>query len=476
MESFVDITGIKKAQAEILKANADLSKAQESLIAAKEEAEMAALQDPLTKLPNRRLLSERLRKAVANSHRSNLKSALLFIDLDDFKKLNDTLGHDTGDLLLQTIGDRLSACIRNVDTVARWGGDEFVVVLEGLNARQENAANQARIVAEKILAIISQSCRLNGRECVCTASIGIAVFGGREDSIDGITQQADIAMYHAKARGRNGLYFFAPALQEVIVARVAMESDLRQAIKNNQFVLHYQPQVEAGKVVGVEALIRWNHLTRGTLAPGEFISTAEETGLILPLGSWVLENACKQIAIWAQDARTADIRVAVNISAWQLRQPNFVQEVLGAVDRAGANPRNLTLELTESMLVENIEEVIAKMVVLKSHGLSFSLDDFGVGYSSLAYLKKLPLDQLKIDRAFVRDMLVDVNSCAIAQAIISLGKAIGLSVMAEGVETAEERDLLASLGCHAYQGYLFSPALPLKRFEQWLRDSAPGSR
>lgn len=474
VESFVDITDIKRAHAETLKANTDLSKAQERLLAAKEEAEMAALQDPLTKLPNRRLLAERLQKALASSRRSNLQSALLFIDLDDFKKLNDTLGHNIGDLLLLTVGHRLSACIRGADTVARLGGDEFVVILEGLHERQEIAANQARIVAEKILAIISEPCRLNGRECVCTASIGIAVFGTREDSIDGIMQQADIAMYHAKARGRNGLFFFAPALQEVIVARAAMEADLRRAIEDKQFVLHYQPQVKAGHVVGVEALARWNHHTRGTLLPGEFISIAEETGLILPLGAWVLETACKQIATWANSPGTADISVAVNISARQLRQPDFVQEVLGTISRTGADPRNLTLELTESMLVEDIEEVITRMAVLKSHGLNFSLDDFGTGYSSLAYLKRLPLDQLKIDRTFVRDMVDNANSSAIAQAIISLGKAIGLSVIAEGVETAGELDLLASFGCDAYQGYLFSPALPLERFEQWLQDSAPG--
>ena len=475
VESFVDITEIKKAQTEILNANADLSTAQESLIAAKEAAELAALHDPLTKLPNRRLLSERLRQVMVTSTRSNLKSALLFIDLDDFKRVNDTLGHDAGDILLQTTGCRLSICVRDVDTVARLGGDEFVVILEGLSESQEKAANRAKIVAEKILAIVSQSCRLNGRECICTASIGIVVFGGQRDSIDNVLQRADIAMYHAKAKGRNGIHFFAPALQEAIMARAALEEDLRQAIGTKQFVLHYQPQIEAGNVVGVEALIRWNHATRGTLAPAEFISMAEETGLIVPLGTWVLETACKQIAAWAQSDRTSDMTVAVNISARQLRQPDFVQQVLDAVNRAGANPRNLKLELTESMLLENIEEVIGKMADLKVHGLSFSLDDFGTGYSSLAYLKRLPLDQLKIDRAFVRDMLTDVTSSTIAQTAICLGNAMGLSVMAEGVETSEERSLLASLGCHSYQGYLFSPALPLEEFEQWLRGFALGN-
>jgi EAL domain-containing protein (putative c-di-GMP-specific phosphodiesterase class I) len=290
-------------------------------------------------------------------------------------------------------------------------------------------------------------------------------------------QQTDIALHQAKAAGRNTMRFFSPALQAAVNARATLEEDLRKAIKTNQFLLYYQPQVEQGRLTGAEALIRWKHPLRGIVPPDEFIPLAEETGLILPLGEWVLQNACTQIAAWAGQEQTADFTVAVNISARQLRQPEFVGQVLAALDRTGANPQRLRLELTESMLVENIEEIIAKMTQLKSHGLRFSLDDFGTGYSSLAYLKRLPLDRLKVDRAFVRDILVDASSGAIAQTILSLGRAMGLSVIAEGVETEEQLTFLAGLGCHSFQGYLFSRPLPVKEFHAFLQsfkaDAAP---
>ena len=432
---------------------------------AEDEIRNLAFYDPLTHLPNRRLVSERLRQSMSSSARSNRKGALLFIDVDNFKTLNDTLGHKTGDLLLQEVAHRLSHCIRDADTVARLGGDEFVVILEDLSGSPEEAAAQAKMVAEKILAAVSQSYVLSGRECLSTSSVGITVFGDRTDTIDDVLQQADIAMYQAKSGGRNTLRFFAPALQAAINARASMEEDLRQAIGTGQFQLYYQPQVQSGALIGAEALLRWNHPERGFLPPAEFITLAEETGLILPLGDWVLETACRQIAAWSRRKETAHITVGVNISARQLRQPDFVEQVLSAIDRTGANPKKLDLELTESMLVENIEEVIAKMTVLKSHGVRFSLDDFGTGYSSLSYLKRLPLDTLKIDRAFVHDMLVDMTSGAIAQTVISLSKAMGLSVIAEGVETEQQREFLAGLGCHAFQGYLFSRPLPIDEFE-----------
>jgi diguanylate cyclase (GGDEF)-like protein/PAS domain S-box-containing protein len=432
---------------------------------AEEEIRNLAFFDHLTHLPNRRLVSERLRQILAACARSKLKGALLFIDLDDFKTLNDTLGHKTGDLLLQEVALRVAACVRDADTVARFGGDEFVVILEDLSESSEEAATHAKAAAEKILAAVCQPYMLAGRECLSTSSIGITVFGDREDNIDNILQQADIAMYQAKAVGRNAVRFFAPALQAAIHARASMEEDLRLATGTSQFQLYYQPQVESGTLIGAEALVRWLHPTRGFLPPGEFISLAEQTGLILPLGDWVLETACTQIARWARERETSHITVAVNISARQLRQPDFVEQVLRVLDRTGANARNLKLELTESMLVDNVEEVIAKMTALKAHGLSFSLDDFGTGYSSLSYLKRLPLDQLKIDRAFVRDMLVDVTSGAIAQTVISLSNAMGLQVIAEGVETEEQREFLAGLGCHAFQGYLFSRPLPLDKFQ-----------
>jgi diguanylate cyclase (GGDEF)-like protein/PAS domain S-box-containing protein len=429
-----------------------------------------AFYDPLTGLPNRRLLMDRLRQALAASAQWDRSQALLLIDLDNLKMLNETLGHQTGDYLLQEFARRLAACVRDTDTVARLGGDEFVVMLEDLSEVPEEAAAEAKAVCEKILASVGQPYLFNDRECLSSASIGIAVFGDRQNSMDDILQQADIALHQAKAAGRNTVRFFSPALQTAVNARAALEEDLRKAIKTNQFLLYYQPQVELGRLTGAEALIRWKHPLRGIVPPDEFIPLAEETGLILPLGEWVLENACTQIASWAGWEQTADFTVAVNISALQLRQPDFVEGVLAALDRTGANPKRLRLELTESMLVENLEEVIAKMTQLRSHGLRFALDDFGTGYSSLAYLKRLPLDRLKIDRVFVRDILVDSSSGAIAQTILSLGRAMGLPVIAEGVETEEQLAFLAGLGCQSFQGYLFSRPLPLKEFQAFLQN------
>jgi diguanylate cyclase (GGDEF)-like protein/PAS domain S-box-containing protein len=440
---------------------------------AEEEIRSLAFYDTLTQLPNRRLVSERLRQTLASSARTRHKAALLFIDLDDFKTLNDTLGHNTGDLMLQEVARRLSACMREVDTVARLGGDEFVVILEELSTDGEHAAAQAKMVAEKILLTLGQPYLLDGRECLSTSSVGITIFEDSDESIDGLLQQADIAMYQAKAAGRDTLHFFAPALQHAINARAALEGDLRRAIQKRQFVLFYQPQVDCCHWIGAEALIRWKHPTRGLLAPGEFIALAEESGLILPLGNWVLETACAQIAKWAKKEETARITISVNISARQFRQQDFVEQVLRAIKHTGADPQNLELELTESMLVDNIEDVTAKMTQLRAHGLRFSLDDFGTGYSSLAYLKRLPLTQLKIDRSFVRDILADASSRAIAQAVISLGHALGLAVIAEGVETEEQRDLLDSLGCHAFQGFLFSRPVPLDQFEGLLAGEPP---
>ncbi len=438
----------------------------QQLKVAHDEIRNLAFFDPLTGLPNRRLLLDRLRQTLAASTRSNRKLALLFIDLDDFKTLNDTLGHHIGDLLLQEVARRITECIRETDTVARLGGDEFVVLLQSLPGVAEDAAAQAKTIAQKILTTIDQPYLLSGRACRSSSSIGITVFGDRPSSTNTneILQQADIAMYQAKAAGRNTMHFFAPALQAAVNARAAMEEDLRQAIKANQFVLYYQPQVDCGALVGAEALIRWNHPKRGLINPDGFISLAEETGLILPMGDWVLESACRQIAAWAGRKETAHIKVAVNISARQLRNPDFVENVLATLERTGAAPQNLRLELTESMLVDDVEDVIAKMTRLKSHGLRFSLDDFGTGYSCLAYLGRLPLDQLKIDREFVRDILTEGNGL-IAQTIISLAKSMGLSVMAEGVETEGQRDFLARLGCHSYQGILVSGPVPLEDFQ-----------
>jgi len=370
------------------------------------------------------------------------------------------------------VARRLTACIGPGDTAARLGGDEFVVMLEDLGEIAEDAATQAKSVAERIQACISEPCVLARHECVSTSSIGITVFGDNNESHSRILQQADMAMYHAKAAGRDTIRFFAPALQATVNARAALKDELRQGIRDNQFILWYQPQVHGGRVIGAEALVRWRHPKRGLLPPGEFISLAEETGLIIPLGNFVLEAACRQIALWATRTGAAPVTVAVNVSARQFREADFVQSVLGALKESGADPRRLKLEITESMLLDNLEETIAIMTELKSHGITFSLDDFGTGYSSLAYLKRLPLDQLKIDRAFVRDMLENATSSAIAQAIVSLSRAMDLSLMAEGVETEEQRACLARLGCYSFQGYLFSPPVPAAEFELLLPNSA----
>ena len=439
------------------------------LMRAHDEIRNLAFYDPLTGLPNRRLLLDRLQKTLTGSARSGRLGALLVADLDQFKKLNDTLGHSTGDLLLQEVARRITACVRESDTVARLGGDEFVVMLDELSNIPEVAAAQAEIIAEKILAAIRRPCLLEGRECVNTSSIGVTVFGDCQVSADDVLQQADIAMYQAKSAGRNTVRFFAPSLQAAVNARAAMEEDMRIALKQNQFLLYFQPQVDWGVPVGAEVLVRWQHPRLGLVPPGKFISLAEESGLILPLGDLVLNAACRQLAIWARRKETAHITLAVNISARQFQQPEFVGKVLAALETAGISAQNLKLELTESMLVDNIEDVIAKMIELKSHGLRFSLDDFGTGYSSLSYLKRLPLDELKIDLAFVRSMH-EPGGGAIVQAIISLGKAMNLEVVAEGVETEEQRVFLAGLGCHSYQGYLFSRPVPVDNFERLLAE------
>jgi diguanylate cyclase (GGDEF)-like protein/PAS domain S-box-containing protein len=437
--------------------------------AAEEEIRTLAFYDSLTGLPNRRLLLERLQHALSTGMRSGRSRAVLFVDLDNFKIFNDTLGHQTGDLILREIGQRISSSVRESDTVARLGGDEFVVMLLDLSLDAEAAAEQARHTAQKILAAVEKNCLIEGRECRFTCSIGIALFGNQKTTPEEILQQADIAMYEAKAAGRNTLHFFAPSLQAAVHARADLEEQLRQSLGRQEFSLYFQPQIDNSRLTAVECLLRWQHPVRGVLAPGEFIRIAEESGLILPLGALVLNEACARIAEWSSDSFTEALSVAVNVSAVQLRQPDFVSTVLDALDRNGANPERLNLELTESMLVDNVEEVIAKMMALKKYGINFSLDDFGTGYSSLAYLKRLPLDQLKIDRTFIHDILADHTSGAIAETIVSLGRAMGMGVIAEGVETADQHQYLLGLGCHCFQGFLFGRPQPIDEFEQaWI--------
>ncbi|MDD5175951.1 MAG: EAL domain-containing protein [Sterolibacterium sp.] len=439
--------------------------------AAEDEIRHLAFYDPLTRLPNRRLLLDRLQQALASSARSGREGALLFIDLDNFKDLNDTLGHDIGDLLLQQVAKRLSTCIREGDTVARLGGDEFVVMLEDLSENIREAASQTETVGEKILATLNQAYQLAGHEHHSTPSIGATLFVNHEKTVDELLKRADLAMYQAKAAGRNTLRFFDPEMQAAVTARATLENDLRAGLQENQFLLYYQAQVDAtGRLTGAESLVRWQHPQRGLVPPAEFIPLAEDTGLILPLGLWVLETACAQLVAWAARPDMAHLTLAVNVSARQFHHEDFVDQVLAVLDQTGANPHRLKLELTESMLVHDIEDIIVKMADLKKVGVSFSLDDFGTGYSSLSYLKRLPLDQLKIDQSFVRNVFMDINDGAIAQAIIALSQTMGLSVIAEGVETEEQRDFLTRLGCHNFQGYLFGRPLSLDKFEQFMKN------
>ena len=439
---------------------------------AEERINALAFYDQLTDLPNRILLIEHLNRSMAASLRNGNHSALLFIDLDNFKTLNDTQGHEMGDLLLKQVASRLKQCVRGEDTVARQGGDEFVVLLSDLGTIEQEAASATESIAEKILEALNQTYQIGHLSHHSTASIGVTLFRGNQSSVDDLMKQADLAMYRAKEAGRNIVRFFDPAMEAIVKVRAELEDDLRQAIDEKQFLLHYQPQVVGdGRVTGAEVLVRWLHPQRGMVSPADFIPLAEDTDLILPLGQWVLETACRKLAQWSSQPETATLSIAVNVSAKQFRQHNFVDQVLATVKQTGADPHRLKLELTESLLVDNIEEIIEKMHRLKAKGIGFSLDDFGTGYSSLSYLKRLPLDQLKIDQSFVRDVLSDPNDAAIAKTIVTLGQSLGLAVNAEGVETQTQRDFLANAGCYAYQGYFFSKPLAEDMFDKYLEQS-----
>ncbi|MDO9194292.1 MAG: EAL domain-containing protein, partial [Undibacterium sp.] len=386
-----------------------------------------AAHDELTGLPNRTLLLDRLAQVMTLSERNTCYAALLLIDLDNFKTLNDTLGHDVGDQLIKQVANRLTLCVHDGDTVARLGGDEFVVILSSLNSNEMDAGSDTKTTAKKILDSLSQTYRFGDQVHNSTASIGATLFRGHAVNIENLMKQADIAMYRAKETGRNTIRFFDPTMETAVLKRVTMEKDLRDAIVAQQFILHYQAQVaDKGRITGAEVLLRWQHPQRGMVPPMDFIPLAEETGLILPLGQWVLETACIQLAMWAKQPELAELTLAVNVSSRQFRQADFVTQVLGILEESGANPLRLKLELTESLLVDDVEEVIAKMLTLKAAGVGFSLDDFGTGYSSLSYLKRLPLDQLKIDQSFVRDVLIDQNDAAIARTVVALAEGLGL--------------------------------------------------
>jgi diguanylate cyclase (GGDEF)-like protein/PAS domain S-box-containing protein len=438
---------------------------------AEEKISELAFFDQLTGLPNRTLLLDRLKQAMAAGSRTGRFGALLFIDLDHFKTLNDTLGHDKGDLLLKQVAQRLTKCVRAGDTMARLGGDEFVVMLAGLSLNEGDAAALTKTVGEKILSALNLPYHLNQVAYHSTASIGATTFKGDLVAIDELMKQADLAMYKSKEAGRNALHFFDPRMESAVKERAAAEDDLRSAVEEKRFVLHYQAQVVDRRIIGAEALVRWQHPKRGLVYPDGFITLSEETGLILPLGRWVLETACDQLAAWAIQPEMSHLTIAVNVSVNQIRQPDFVDQVLSVLARSGANPQRLKLELTESVMIINTEDTIAKMAALKAKGVGFSLDDFGTGYSSLSYLKRLPLGQLKIDRGFVKDILIDPIDAGIAKMIITLGENLGLAVIAEGVETEAQRDFLVHQGCRAYQGYLFSRPLPLDAFEDFVKQA-----
>jgi diguanylate cyclase (GGDEF)-like protein len=429
-----------------------------------------ALYDRLTGLPNRQLLTDRLNQALVASARSGKKGALLFIDLDNFKTVIDTRGYDMADLILKQAAQRLELCVRKCDSVSRIDGDEFIVLLENLSTKPLEAAAQTEIIGEKILTTLSQPYRIDAYEHHGSASIGVTLFNGNQLGTDELLKQADIAMYQAKKAGRNTLRFFDPQMQASITARVSLEGELRKALELQQFHLYYQIQVDSSHhPLGAEALIRWIHPLRGVVPPDQFIPLAEETGLILPIGQWVLETACAQLKVWQQDVLTRDLVLAVNVSARQFRQANFVAQVKVIVQQHGINPKLLKLELTEGMLLENIEETIATMNALKEIGIGFSLDDFGTGYSSLQYLKRLPLDQLKIDQSFVRDIATDSDDKAIVLTIVTMAQSLGIHVIAEGVETNQQQQLLLDRGCFYYQGYLFGKPVPIEQFETLLR-------
>ena len=429
---------------------------------AEEAIHQLAFYDPLTSLPNRRLLQDRVQQLLTTLPRNPQGAALMFIDVDNFKDINDTLGHDMGDVLLRQMAQRMGECIRAQDTLARQGGDEFVVMLVDLARQPEEAANEAQRVAQKLLSRLAEPYTLGERQHPGSVSIGVALVDAKNPSREELFKQADLAMYQAKAAGRNALRFFNPTMQAQVMARTSLEADLHWAYQNEEFVLFYQPQVNMqGDTLGYEALLRWQHPMRGLVAPSEFIAAAESCGIIASVGGWVLQTACQQLVLWAGHAQKRQWTIAMNVSARQFRQADFVAQVQEALTRTGANPACLELELTESQLVDDVPGVVAKMDALRLLGVRLSLDDFGTGYSSLAMLKRLPLHQLKIDQSFVRDMLTDPQDAAIIRAIVTMGDSLALEVIAEGVELTEQRDALLALGCKHYQGYLFGRPAPL---------------
>ncbi|WP_208508539.1 EAL domain-containing protein [Variovorax paradoxus] len=434
---------------------------------AADEVEQLAFYDTLTGLPNRRLLVDRIKHAIDAVPGRSRWSALLFLDLDNFKTVNDAHGHDTGDVMLKQVAQRLTACLRRGDTVARLGGDEFVVMLAELHERRLIATSETEAMGAAILEQLNRPYQLGGQQHHSTCSIGVALFDTADASLDEVIKQADIAMYYAKTAGGNALRFFETSMQTSITARAALENELHAAVEQRQFVLHYQSQVTSeDRVVAAEVLVRWQHPTRGLLAPGEFIAAAEDTGLIIPLGLWVLETACRQLAAWSEDPRRAHLQLSVNVSARQFRTDDFVKQVARVLERTGADPRQLKLELTESLLQFKVADTIAKMKTLAGMGIQFSMDDFGTGFSSLSYMIQLPLNQIKVDKYFVHGIGLNPKVELVIQTIIGMALNLELQIVAEGVETQAQREFLARHGCHLYQGYLFGKPKALEAYEQ----------
>jgi diguanylate cyclase (GGDEF)-like protein len=428
--------------------------------------------DPITRLPNRQLLIDRLQLAISNSARNGQEGAVLYLDLDHFKLMNDTYGHHFGNLLLQQVAERLVTNVRVSDTVAHVGSDEFVIVFQSLGKHNLKAATHARKIARKLQDVLSKPYRLESIPYICTASVGIMLFNPPVIKAEDLIQQSALAMYQAKKSGRNGYQFYDPEMQKAIQARATLEDELRVALEKQQFQLYFQVQVNsAGIPIGAESLIRWVHPERGVISPMEFIPLCEETGMIVPIGNWVLNAACEQLATWQKHASTRNLVLAVNVSAKQFSQPDFVKQVVLALYRFNTPPQLLKLELTEGMLVQNIEDTIRTMKELCRIGVGFSLDDFGTGYSSLQYLKRLPLVQIKIDQSFVRDIAHDAHDKSIVRTIIAMARNMELNVIAEGVETEEQQQILMNKGCSTFQGYYFGRPVPIDTFDAALKSS-----
>ncbi|MGB5438792.1 MAG: EAL domain-containing protein [Gammaproteobacteria bacterium] len=428
--------------------------------------------DALTDLPNRRLFLDRLIQSLARCRRHGHKGALLFLDLDQFKHINDSLGHSVGDALLQEVSSRLKKKLREEDTAARIGGDEFVVLIPELNDNSGKAIQQAQTVAEKIQTELSAIYNIRNHELQMTVSIGITMFPVEDESADDIVRQADTAMYRAKEAGRNTTRFFLPDMQLAAEQRLRVQNDLRQALLRSEFQLHFQPQVDAsGNIIGAESLIRWKHPERGNIAPVDFIPVAEETGQILAIGYWVLNSALSRLKAWTDNIADSPIcNLAINVSPRQFNDTDFVSQIERALRETRADPERLTLELTEGIFIENLEDTIQKMAALKKHGVRFSIDDFGTGFSSLAYIKRMPLDEIKIDRSFIRDITTDTSDANLVEIIIKMAEQLGLDVIAEGVETRDQLDFLLAKGCRLFQGYYFSHPLSEDDFEKLIRE------